>query len=46
MFNEITEGCFYNVNSFNCFVAISDTKSMSSLAGSTNGRTSVSIFKI
>ena len=36
MFNEITEGCFYNVNSFNCFLAISDTKSISSLAGSTN----------
>lgn len=41
---RITEGCF--CNHINCFLAISDTKSISSLAGSTNGSTSVSISRI
>ena len=39
-----TEGRF--CNHINCFLAISDTKSISSLAGSTNGSTSVSISRI
>ena len=42
--HRTTEGCF--CNHINCFLAISDTKSISSLAGSTNGSTSVSRSRI